>query len=754
MSSSPEVQHVAHICDLTWPQDAIFLVDDALPREHLNDLPRKRILFLPAGEDLKSLHRIGEVAEEVLALRTTRPLTLVAIGGGSLGDAAGFLASILWRGVALWHVPTTLLAMVDSAHGGKTALNLGGRKNQLGTFYPADKVIIARSFLHTLPYALREEGFAELLKALWLGGSPLLSRLDDLTTRENLLGGDIDAFDPLWEELLTASIEIKNRIVAQDPFEKSGLRRILNFGHTAGHGLEALYRIPHGRAVAWGMAAAAFLSVSEGQLPPAERDRLLMHLEPLLIPLPDHTTPGELKHFRHLLSGDKKQVDGKLISILLNAPGDPQQVNQISPDQWWNASRDAYQWWRTRPLRIKAPAGKPIIPPVLLPADKSQANRLAIIEALRPGPTLRHLPPCTPSADIADMNRCVAQFQSTDPHQNLTLFTGEGGTVGRFLMALAATRPGRTELIFAEGLRTRPHDALAQALRDAGAKFTKTDQGYLVHGFTTLPDTLSVDASLSSQYASALALLAAAGHSFHLRFHNKLVSRPYFEMTLSLLQSAGVTVTEHGPDHYSFAPRPELSEPWEVAVSSDTSASVVWRILAARSNHPYDWPPENPEHPDHLITTVIRLLLAASPESLIKVDLADAPDLAPCLAAFAALIPPGLLVTGASHLHHKESNRILDLKASLREVDIHIEDRPDGFFVPSGIQAPNASHPFDARGDHRLAMAGLILTTAGHALILPDAQAVRKSYPDLWRHARQRGFSIAPYTGSLTRNPS
>ena len=130
--------------EVKWPEDACFIVDRDLPRELIDALPGEAVIFVRAGEGLKSLVRMDGLAEEVLAVRSTKPLTLIAVGGGSVGDAVGFLASVLWRGVRLWHVPTTLLAMVDSAHGGKTAVNLSGAKNQLGTFYTADRVVIVR----------------------------------------------------------------------------------------------------------------------------------------------------------------------------------------------------------------------------------------------------------------------------------------------------------------------------------------------------------------------------------------------------------------------------------------------------------------------------------------------------------------------------------------------------------------------------------------------------------------------------------
>lgn len=749
MSSTPppttQVLHVPTLHEVVWPEEAIFLVDRALPVAYRDHFPASSTIFVEGGEALKTFRSIEILAEQILHLRATRPLTLVAVGGGSIGDAIGFLASILWRGVGLWHVPTTLLAMVDSAHGGKTAVNLKGRKNQLGTFYPAEKVVISRSFLATLPHSLREEGFVELLKALWLGAPECLEHLDHFPTLEGLLSGPVDRHDHLWAELLERAIAVKEEVVAEDPFEITGLRRILNLGHTAGHGLEALYKLPHGRAVAWGLAAMAILSYDEGKLSAQQRDRLLLHLEPLLTPLPDHFSPGELERFHFYLDQDKKRVDGKLISILLDTPGKPLQTNHLSSDHWWDASRQAYQWWRTRPLKVKAPS-RSIGRPIDLPLDKSQANRSAMIAALRPGPTVRHLSSGTTSADVADMNRALGILKQQGSDEPVTLFAGEGGTVGRFLLAMAATRQGQTTLIFGEGLRSRPHDPLVEALRKGGASVQKTPQGYQVRGPRHLPDSFQIDVSRSSQFASALALLAAQGSEFTLFTKGPWVSRPYFDLTLAQLREAGVEITENqGEKSFLFRPTERLNAPLEMTIPADTSASVVWRVLAALRGENYQWPPEDPTHPDGAVIAILEALLATSPTGVLEVDLSESPDLAPCLAAFAIQIPQALLVRGAAHLRLKESDRIVDLHAAFEELDLHFAIRDDGFFIPSGVQSPAHDRCFDARGDHRLAMAALVLSASDTPIMIRDAQAVRKSYPDLWRHARQAGFHVQPF---------
>ena len=265
------IRRIATIAELEAPVDAVFVVDSRFALRHGWSQPNA--VFVDAGESLKTLTALGELAQRVLEIRSTKPMTLVAVGGGSVGDAVGFLASVLWRGVRLWHVPTTLLAAADSAHGGKTALNLGTAKNQLGTFWPAEVVVLIDEVFEALPVAIRADAMAEIIKALWLHAVPERDLLDTV-------GVGTLAFGP-WEDagaalltLLESAIEVKQGIVARDPRETLGIRTLLNLGHTIAHALELEASFSHGRAVAWGLACAAEVSSRREHLDREHRDTL------------------------------------------------------------------------------------------------------------------------------------------------------------------------------------------------------------------------------------------------------------------------------------------------------------------------------------------------------------------------------------------------------------------------------------------------------------------------------------------------
>jgi 3-dehydroquinate synthase len=212
------------------------------------------LLAVSPGERGKSWAVVQRLARELLAQGAHRGTALIALGGGVVGDVTGFLASIYMRGTPLVQVPTTLLAMVDAGIGGKTAINLPEGKNLLGTFHQPRLVVMDPEFLDTLPVKERLNGLAEVLKAGFIRDRGLLEHLE----QEGL--GIFRRPEELLE-IIHRAAGIKAAIVAADARE-ADLRRLLNFGHTLGHGLEAAsgYRLPHGRAVALGMLMALRLS--------------------------------------------------------------------------------------------------------------------------------------------------------------------------------------------------------------------------------------------------------------------------------------------------------------------------------------------------------------------------------------------------------------------------------------------------------------------------------------------------------------
>lgn len=735
---------------LEIPDEGVVVADRALPDRFLQALGAP--VRIEAGEPLKSLDRVERLAERVLERRSTRPLSIVAVGGGSVGDAVGFLASILWRGVDLRHVPTTLLAMVDSAHGGKTAVNLGASKNQLGTFYPADEVVLVEEALATLPRDQRRDGLAELVKGLWLGAPEALSTLETSGGTGRLAAAPFDAIRSRLMELLREAIDVKRAIVERDPREESGVRTYLNFGHTVAHTLELHRELSHGQAVLWGMLAASWVSVERAGLDPTDAERLRRHLHPLIVPAARARDLTDRDAFVDGISRDKKYVDGELRSVLLEAPGAPTVTRAVTPGDWYRAFRRAVDWMVGTPVRVSRPDR--FTADLSMATSKSEMNRALVIDHLRPAPL--EVDGESEADDVYRLRNALATLEAEGG--DAQVFAGEGGTTFRFLAAVAADRDAPTAIRVAAPLLDRPHGDLFRALREGGAAVERKrgagDDGLIrIRPWEVRPDELRVSATDSSQYASALALLAATGKPFRLVLERgaEMPSRPYFEMTLTMLRDAGVEVTEvdaPAPDRaVAFSPTPALDTPHSVDLAPDASSRAVWRggrlvgveCGAGRTGDDADG---SSLQPDTGVVELVDRLKAEidRPEAELSIDLSDAPDLGPVLAAAATQIEPAVRIAGAAHLRHKESDRIGDLNRRLAAVGIDVTPRDDGLDVPAGSSELDRDASWNPAGDHRLVMAGLLLTADGGEMTFEDPMVVSKSYPEFWDHARRLGW--------------
>jgi len=281
-------------------------------------------ILVPDGERFKQLQTVSRVWEALISANADRASTLITFGGGVIGDMAGFAAATYLRGIALVHVPTTLLAQVDSAIGGKVGVNHPLGKNLIGAFYQPHAVIIDPSVLGTLPRREFRAGLYEVIKYGMTSSPGLFDRI----------GRDHAAVFARNPDVLSAiigeSCRIKAAVVAADERE-AGPRRVLNFGHTAGHALEAVTkyrRFRHGEAVAYGMLVAADLAVLRGAL--ADRDRkaladLIASLGPLP-PVADISTAQILEAMKH----DKKMVAGRLHFVLPTEVGATTIVDDVT----------------------------------------------------------------------------------------------------------------------------------------------------------------------------------------------------------------------------------------------------------------------------------------------------------------------------------------------------------------------------------------------------------------------------------------
>ena len=275
------------------------------------------VITLPDGEKYKNLETLNLIFDRLLQERHTRKTTLVALGGGVIGDMTGFAAACYQRGVDFIQVPTTLLSQVDSSVGGKTGVNHALGKNMIGAFYQPNAVIIDTATLNTLPDRELSAGLAEVIKYGLICDKPFYQWLQDNIGR--LMDRDPEALSYAIHQ----SCQDKARVVEADETE-SGIRAILNLGHTFGHAIETHTGYGswlHGEAVAAGMVMAADLSCREGNVSREDVNRLVALLERVSLPIrpPSGMTPDR---FLELMAVDKKVLDGQLRLVLLDAIGD------------------------------------------------------------------------------------------------------------------------------------------------------------------------------------------------------------------------------------------------------------------------------------------------------------------------------------------------------------------------------------------------------------------------------------------------
>jgi 3-dehydroquinate synthase len=289
------------------------LVSDSNLQQRLNwSWNQSPLLIIPAGEASKSLAQAQSLYAQLAEHQVDRNTWLVAVGGGVVGDLAGFVAATYLRGLPLAQVPTSLVAQVDSSLGGKVGVDLPAGKNLVGAFYPAQLVYLDTNLLESLPASEWNAGMAEVLKHALLDGEPHWQHLEQLNY-------------PLSQDqrlqLVLRSRQVKLDVVAADPLEK-GIRAHLNLGHTVAHAIESAQNYSgwnHGQAVGFGLRAALRLSQSKVGLAARWEERLVAQLD--LYQLPCQRPPLAFSQIGEFLRRDKKNQNGQLRFVLLPEPG-------------------------------------------------------------------------------------------------------------------------------------------------------------------------------------------------------------------------------------------------------------------------------------------------------------------------------------------------------------------------------------------------------------------------------------------------
>jgi len=288
---------------LNLDRKVLILTDEGVPAQYAQTVADRcrepHIYTVQQGEGSKSFAVLEAILTKMMELGFTRGDCVCSVGGGVVGDLGGFAAACYMRGIDFYNIPTTILSQVDSSIGGKTAVNLGGVKNIVGAFWQPKKVLIDPDTLDTLSERQKSSGLAEAVKAGLIADPVLFAMFEDYAAG----GAPLDL-----EKVIAASLIVKKKVVEEDERE-SGVRKILNFGHTIGHGIESVTGLLHGECVAMGMIPMCS---------PAVRSRLVPVLGALHLPARVHADPEEV--YKAVLH-DKKMGDGFVSIVSVDTVG-------------------------------------------------------------------------------------------------------------------------------------------------------------------------------------------------------------------------------------------------------------------------------------------------------------------------------------------------------------------------------------------------------------------------------------------------
>lgn len=302
---------IKELLTLAPVEQTVMITDSTVAALHPEVFSLYRTIILPSGEEHKTQDVIKTITEHLLEFKAHRKTILAGVGGGVVTDITGYAASVYMRGLKFGFVPTSLLGMVDAAVGGKNGVNFGLHKNMLGTIQQPSFIVYDTSLLDTLPESEWSNGFAEIIKYACIFDAVLFEEL----SRNNLSYYKENKQALLV--LIQRCVEWKNKTVYEDEKE-SGPRKLLNFGHTAGHAMETLYNLPHGQAIALGMLIACIISEQVYGLDTDARKQLVQLLEQYKLPTSLRLHPEQLMD---ILIMDKKRSGEYIDFVLLNSIG-------------------------------------------------------------------------------------------------------------------------------------------------------------------------------------------------------------------------------------------------------------------------------------------------------------------------------------------------------------------------------------------------------------------------------------------------
>ncbi|KAI1104429.1 Pentafunctional AroM protein [Jackrogersella minutella] len=772
------------------PFVAIF--NEAVERQDL----QTRILTytIPPGETSKSRETKAEIEDWMLSQQCTRDTVIIALGGGVIGDMIGYVAATFMRGVRFVQVPTTLLAMVDSSIGGKTAIDTPMGKNLVGSFWQPRRVYIDLAFLATLPVREFINGMAEVVKtaAIWdesefttleQNAALILSSIRSKTPDPN------DRLLPvraILKRIVLASARVKAEVVSKDEKE-GGLRNLLNFGHSIGHAFEAILtpQVLHGEAVAIGMVKEAELARYLGVLRPGAVARLVKCIASYDLPTSLHDkrivklTAGKQCPVDVLLQKmavDKKNEGKKKKIVLLSAIGRTYEPRASVVDD------SAIRVVLSPATRVKPGVPKGLNVQVIPPGSKSISNRALVLAALGQGTcrvkNLLH------SDDTEYMLSAIARLngasyswedagevlvvsgkggklEASDEH----LYLGNAGTASRFLttvVALCSSSSATSTVLTGNArMKVRPIGPLVDALRSNGINIKYLEKE---HSLPVQVDAaggldggvIELAATISSQYVSSLLMCAPyAKKPVTLRLvGGKPISQLYIDMTIEMMKAFGVSVTKSADEPHTYhIPQGVYKNPEEYVIESDASSATYPLAVAAITGTTCTVPnigSSSLQGDARFAVEVLRpmgctveqtatstTVTGPSPGDLkgIEVDMEPMTDAFLTASVLAAVASGETRITGIANQRVKECNRIAAMREQLAKFGVHCSELEDGIVI-SGKKITELSEPSESiycYDDHRVAMSFSVLSViAPIPVLILERECTGKTWPGWW----------------------
>ncbi|KAF2399605.1 Shikimate dehydrogenase [Trichodelitschia bisporula] len=758
---------------------------------------------IPPGETSKSRGTKAAVEDWLLAQRCTRDTVIIALGGGVIGDMIGFVAATYMRGVRFVQVPTTLLAMVDSSVGGKTAIDTPAGKNLVGAFWQPERIYVDTQFLDTLPRREFINGMAEVVKTAAFRNEAEFAYLEERA--ETVMAaikegegqnGRFRGIADVVKRVVLESIKVKAFVVSADERE-GGLRNLLNFGHSIGHAYEAILtpQILHGEAVAIGMVKEAELSRYLGHLKPEAVARLTKCIASYGLPTSVHdkvvrkrtrSKPCPVDQLLSIMAVDKKNAGAQKKIVLLSAIGKTYEEKASSVDD--------------RDIRLVLAPSVRVIPGVSKnnvvcrpPGSKSISNRVLVLAALGLGECrIRNL---LHSDDTQVMLNAIvklggATYSWEDNGSVLVLrgnggalkacseelYLGNAGTASRFLTSVAAlVQPGELTSTVLTGnarMKERPIGPLVDSLRTNGVEIDYVEKAGCLPlrvkaagGFQG--GDINLAATVSSQYVSSLLMCAPyAQNPVTLRLvGGKPISQPYIDMTMAMMASFGVKVERSTTEENTYhIPKQAYRNPAEYEVESDASSATYPLAVAAITGTTCTVPnigSSSLQGDARFAVEVLRPMgcdvtqtatsttVTGPPPGALKpipeVDMEPMTDAFLTASVLAAVTTPGTTrILGIANQRVKECNRIRAMKDELAKFGVVSRELDDGIEVDGrGLQLEKAKDGVHCYDDHRVAMSFSVLAVgAPHSTVILEKDCTGKTWPGWWDNLREH-FGVA-----------